>query len=756
MKLSPARERWPLKFLLGSLFFIAFAAGTSDAQTSADDIVLYASEASVRVGRWDVVSDQTAAGGWLLSNPDAAAAKLATPLANPANYFELTFHATAGKPYHLWVRGKALRNHYNNDSIYVQFSGSVTQAGAAQYRIGTTSALFVSIEEGSSAGLAGWGWNDNSYGGLGTPIYFQTSGLQTIRIQQREDGIALDQIVLSPDTYLNASPGATKNDTRILPKTVFQPPPPNEPPSVSVVAQPTAGQAPLSVSFTANAGDSDGSIATYNWDFGNGQTSGTGPNAATTFSAAGTYTAVVTVRDNGGVAASAAVTISVSPPAPTPTPRPIQTGAVDITSPPAAADPVNRNVTEYEKILEDGEFNTVPWQVIAQRAEIQPASGLDANVGHNAPGSLVLAGGANPAANGYWQTNTTVTGGESYRFTAYYKTAGIAHPRQSVHVRVEWRDAANKALGNPDFIAESFAAGDWRRADAILTAPATAARAYLHLGLRWAAGGTVWWDDVRIARVSAPAARTVRVATIYNRPSGQKFPANINSFVAKINQAGAAGAQIALVSEAINLIGNGSNYVQYAETIPGPTTNLLGQAAVANNLYVIAGVIEREGTVVYNSSVLINKQGQIIGKYRKAFLPRGEVDGGITPGTGDFPVFDLEFGRIGMMICYDMVFADASRVLGAKGAEMIFMPTWGNHDLLTRARPVENHLILVTSSYDSPTGIIDPTGNYVVQATSTTPVVYADVDLSKQYAVSGVNKRNQFFSERRGDFPLEP
>ena len=66
------------------------------------------------------------------------------------------------------------------------------------------------------AGLNEWGWNDNDYNTLGTDVYFSTTGVQTIRVQQREDGYQIDQIVLSPTTYLTTRPGALKNDTTIL------------------------------------------------------------------------------------------------------------------------------------------------------------------------------------------------------------------------------------------------------------------------------------------------------------------------------------------------------------------------------------------------------------------------------------------------------------------------------------------------------------------------------------------------------------
>ena len=92
--------------------------------------------------------------------------------------------------------------------------------GISIYRIGTTAAAELNLEEASGAGVSGWGWQDNGYGAgvLGPVIYFATSGIHTIRIQQREDGLSIDQIVLSPSSFLSAAPGALKNDVTILKK----------------------------------------------------------------------------------------------------------------------------------------------------------------------------------------------------------------------------------------------------------------------------------------------------------------------------------------------------------------------------------------------------------------------------------------------------------------------------------------------------------------------------------------------------------
>lgn len=183
-------------------------------------MVLWAGEAPVRVGAWSVVADISAAGGKRISNPDAGAAKRTTALAAPTDYFEMTFNATAGVDYRLWIRSKAQSDFWGNDSVFVQFSDSVNSSGAAVFRIGTTSAAEMNLEDCSGCGLSGWGWQDNGWGVgvFGPLIRFATSGTHTIRVQVREDGLSIDQIVLSSATFMNSSPGALKNDTKILAK----------------------------------------------------------------------------------------------------------------------------------------------------------------------------------------------------------------------------------------------------------------------------------------------------------------------------------------------------------------------------------------------------------------------------------------------------------------------------------------------------------------------------------------------------------
>jgi hypothetical protein len=181
------------------------------------ELVLYAADAENIGGAWRLVSDASAAAGRRMYHPNAGAARITAPLANPTHSWELTFNAVAGVSYRIWMRGRADSNHWSNDSVYVQFSGSVTSSGSPTWRIGTTSGTTVQIENCTNCGLRGWGWNDNGFDGFGPLVRFATTGPQRLRIQTREDGISIDQVVLSSSRYLSTSPGAARNDSTVLP-----------------------------------------------------------------------------------------------------------------------------------------------------------------------------------------------------------------------------------------------------------------------------------------------------------------------------------------------------------------------------------------------------------------------------------------------------------------------------------------------------------------------------------------------------------
>jgi Carbohydrate binding module (family 6) len=217
---------------------------------AADDIVLYATDAATVRGNWSRVADASAAGGQLLTSANSGWSATDSALAAPADYFELTFAAPANMPYRLWIHLRAVSNSKYNDSVYAQFSDAVDTDGSALYRVGTTSGLKLNLQSCNGCALSGWGWLDGAYWLQQTStVLFAAGGSHTLRIQTREDGVQVDQVVLSPGTYLNDAPGQAMNDSTIVAK-------PSAPPPQSSGSTVT-GLSPYSGSATAVPGTID-------------------------------------------------------------------------------------------------------------------------------------------------------------------------------------------------------------------------------------------------------------------------------------------------------------------------------------------------------------------------------------------------------------------------------------------------------------------------------------------------------------------
>jgi predicted amidohydrolase len=181
-----------------------------------------------------------------------------------------------------------------------------------------------------------------------------------------------------------------------------------------------------------------------------------------------------------------------------------------------------------------------------------------------------------------------------------------------------------------------------------------------------------------------------------------------------------------------------------AQPIPaGPAYQAVADKAREHHMYVVGCFPEREGKLVYNTAFLVDREGKLVGKYRKVHLPEEEVDGGYTPGD-DFPVFATDFGPVGMMICWDVSFPEVARILTLKGARIILMPIWDGLEPLTQARAVENGCFVIQSSYGSPTCIIDPRGKVLAttgpdkEVAQKGVLVTTKVDLADQYRLEGL------------------
>jgi len=403
------------------------------------------------------------------------------------------------------------------------------------------------------------------------------------------------------------------------------------------------------------------------------------------------------------------------------------------------------------------------WTLWSPRDEIAPVAAVDARIDRGAGdggGSLRLSGASNPGVFGGWhRLGNAVEPGQWYRLVAHYRIEGLGAlaERQAIVVRLNWRRADGKRAGRPDYAHRIDDDGDWRRVTLDAQAPPDAAEAEIQLRLVYAPQATVWFDDVELEAIDAPEDRPVRVVAVNLRPRETgSAEASIERFAELAMEQAPVGADVILFPEGATVVGTGRTVIDVAESLPGPTTRRLGEVARAKSAYVVAGLYEREGSIVYNTAVLLDRQGRLVGKYRKVYLPREEQEAGLTPGA-DYPVFQTDFGRVGMMICWDVQYADPARALALRGAELLLMPIWGGNETLAAARAIENHVFLATSGYDHPTYVMDPTGERLSQAPADGTLADAVIDLNRRYEWQWLGKmRGRYFHELRRDVPVDP
>src|SRR5258706_5234556 len=371
------------------------------------------------------------------------------------------------------------------------------------------------------------------------------------------------------------------------------------------------------------------------------------------------------------------------------------------------------------------------WKFYSIRDEIAPKPGIvfDKSGAYR----LTLAGGGNESEDGRWFKRVPVSEGKFVVFTARYKAANVETPTRSILASIVWYDAKGHQVEQAEFpfTVPTAEADGSKRVTSTYQVPAKAIEAELRLRLRWAPHGEVQWRDIELKETPPPAPRKVKVASINHRPRNTKSPQqNLEQFAKLIDEAGAQKADIICLPEGTTVCGTGLSYFQVSQPIPGPATEFLGQCAARNKAWVVAGLYEREGKSIYNTSVLMSRDGKLAGKYRKVCLPREEIDDGITPGR-EYPVFDTDFGRIGMMICWDISYPEVARELSARGAEMIFMPIWVGNETLAQGRAIAKPSYLVASGYNFPTAIYNKAGDEIAKAPDSSSIIYADIDLNQ-------------------------
>lgn len=143
-----------------------------------------------------------------------------------------------------------------------------------------------------------------------------------------------------------------------------------------------------------------------------------------------------------------------------------------------------------------------------------------------------------------------------------------------------------------------------------------------------------------------------------------------------LHEAATRGARLVVLPELCTIsydFRRRDDVAPHAETLDGPTVTAWADVARQTGLHVVAGLPERAGTRLYNTAVVLGPGG-VLGVYRKAHLYAFER-AVFEPGDTGFPVWETPVGRLGVLICYDLRFAEAVRVLLVRGAQVLCVPT---------------------------------------------------------------------------------
>ncbi|WP_202873793.1 nitrilase-related carbon-nitrogen hydrolase [Kribbella speibonae] len=271
-------------------------------------------------------------------------------------------------------------------------------------------------------------------------------------------------------------------------------------------------------------------------------------------------------------------------------------------------------------------------------------------------------------------------------------------------------------------------------------------------------------------------AEVVRAALVQTSWTGDK-ESMIKAHEDYARQAAAAGAKVICFQELFYgpyfCQKQDAEYYEYAESVPGPTTERFAALARELGMVMVLPMYEQEQPgVLYNTAAVVDADGTYLGKYRKNHIP--QVKGFwekfyFRPGNLGYPIFDTAVGRIGVYICYDRHFPEGWRALGLAGAKIVFNPSATSRGLSAYLWKLEQPASAVANEYfigainrvgiESEFGdndfygtsyFVDPEGKFVgdVGHDHDPELIVRDLDLS---LLDTVRDRWQFYRDRRPD-----
>ena len=355
---------------------------------------------------------------------------------------------------------------------------------------------------------------------------------------------------------------------------------------------------------------------------------------------------------------------------------------------------------------------------------------------------LAAEGNGRRECFGYVRHHVFFSANRTYRLRAQLRFEGIEDlNRHVVHALfAQSPTAANDGIPTTfnDGIFTYRREGDTVVGEHTFAGPPKDTDAEVRLYFRFSPHGKVWWEHISLQESEPIEPRVVKVACSWGA-------GDLDHWSAWLDQAGRRGADIALLPEAFN-----GKPPSDPEPIDGAAGQLMASKARQWRMYVSGSFYEQRRDLVLNTAPLFDREGELLGTYSKNQLFDPEEDAGASPGVG-FPVFEADFGKVGIIICYDSWFPEPTRLLAYKGAELVLFPNAGYFTGIMPARSADNGVWVAVSSVGGPADVWDPGGGRAGEsepnptrhaATSVLgfekdevwQLVLATVDLSRRYS----------------------
>ncbi len=184
----------------------------------------------------------------------------------------------------------------------------------------------------------------------------------------------------------------------------------------------------------------------------------------------------------------------------------------------------------------------------------------------------------------------------------------------------------------------------------------------------------------------------------------------VERVLSALHEAGQAGADLACLGETCttsHLQASPDDRTIFEDALDGPTTRQVSAIAGRYRMNVALPIAAYWRGALHNLVVVLDRGGGVVGVYAKVHPTRVERRRGIVPGS-DFPVFRLDFGVVGALICHDLSFVESARVLALRGAEVLIWPTWWSGwgeelcEAVIKSRAIDNGCWLVRVGYGYP------------------------------------------------------